>query len=301
MPLTAGVQLGPYRIEAAIGAGGMGEVYRAHDSRLGRDVALKTLPDAFSTNAERRVRFEREARLLAALNHSNIAQVHGFEELAGAHVLVMELVEGETLAERIRPRAHPPEPAVAMAKQIAEALEAAHEQGIVHRDLKPANVKVRPDGVVKVLDFGLGTFLELPGVSSVSPSESPTMTDPATREGSILGTAAYMSPEQARGERVDARADIWALGCVLYELLTGHGAFARQSVAETLARVIEREPAWEALPASVPPGLRRLLQRCLEKDPKRRLHAAADVVRSRTRWWWRSAAPPSHSPGAATG
>ena len=226
MPLSAGTRLGPYEILSALGAGGMGEVYRARDTKLDRDVAIKILPEAFAADTERLARFQREAKTLASLNHPNIAHIHGLEESDGVRALVMELVEGEDLAQRIARGAIPVDEALPIAKQIAEALEAAHEQGIIHRDLKPANIKVRPDGTVKVLDFGLAKAMEPTGVASPSVSQSPTITTPAmTEAGMILGTAAYMSPEQARGKPVDKRTDIWAFGCVLYEMLTGQRAF----------------------------------------------------------------------------
>ena len=226
MPLSAGTRLGPYEILSALGAGGMGEVYRARDTKLNRAVAIKILPEAFAADPERIARFQREAKILASLNHPNIAHIHGLEESNGVRALVMELVEGEDLAQRIARGAIPVDEALPIAKQIADALEAAHEQGIIHRDLKPANIKVRPDGTVKVLDFGLAKAMEPTGVAAPSVSQSPTITTPAmTQAGMILGTAAYMSPEQARGKPVDKRADIWAFGCVLYEMLTGQRAF----------------------------------------------------------------------------
>src|SRR5262245_53035030 len=229
----------------------MGEVYRARDTKLDRAVAIKILPEAFAADTERIARFEREAKTLASLNHVNIAHIHGLEESNGVRALVMELVEGEDLAQRIARGAIPADEALPIAKQIADALEAAHEQGIIHRDLKPANIMVRRDGTVKVLDFGLAKAMEPTGLASTSGSLSPTITTPAmTQAGVILGTAAYMSPEQARGKTVDRRADIWAFGCVLYEMLTGHRAFDGEGVSETLARVIEREPDWVRLPAA---------------------------------------------------
>src|SRR5262245_35707922 len=282
MPLSAGTRLGPYEILSALGAGGMGEVYRARDTKLDRTVAIKILPEAFAADAERIARFQREARTLASLNHVNIAHLHGFEESNGVGALVMELVEGEDLAQRMARGAIPVAEALPIAKQMADALETAHEQGIVHRDLKPANVKVRPDGTVKVLDFGLAKATEpasAPGASAGQAlSQSPTITTPAmTQAGMILGTAAYMSPEQARGKPVDTRADIWAFGCVLYEMLTGQRAFDGQGVSETLARVIEREPDWARLPATLSPALRTYLRRCLQKDPRQRVQAIGDV------------------------
>src|SRR6202040_4362328 len=235
MTIAAGSKLGAYEITGAIGAGGMGEVYRAHDTKLGRDVAIKVLPEAFAHDPERLSRFQREAKILAALNHPNIATIHGLEQSNGTSYLVMELVSGETLAERVkRDGAVPIEEALGIAKQIAEALEAAHEKGIIHRDLKPANVKVTPEGKVKVLDFGLAKAFS-GDASKEDPSNLPTLTMPPTMHGVILGTAAYMSPEQARGKAVDKRTDIWAFGCLLFELLTGRQAFQGNTLADTLA------------------------------------------------------------------
>ena len=283
MPLTPGTRLGPYKITAQIGVGGMGEVYRATDTQLKRAVAIKVLPDAVSSDPERLARFQREAEVLASLNHPNIAQIYGLERSSGqAIALVMELVEGPTLAERIGASPMPVDEAFAIARQIAESLEAAHEQGIVHRDLKPANVKVREDGTVKVLDFGLAKALEPASAPrSISPSSmtiSPTITTPAmTQVGFILGSAAYMSPEQARGRAVDRRADIWAFGCVLFEMLTGKRAFEADDVSLTLARVLERDVDLTALPASVPTRVRHAIGMCLRKDMRQRLHAMGDV------------------------
>jgi Tol biopolymer transport system component len=274
MPLSAGTRLGPYEIVSALGAGGMGEVYRAHDTKLRRDVALKILPDAFATDPERLARFQREAQVLASLNHSHIGAIYGLEESNGIRALVLELVEGPTLADRIAQGAIPLDEALPIARQIAEALEAAHEQGVIHRDLKPANIKLRPDGVVKVLDFGLARLAEAPAASgAVGPSQSPTITTPAmmTGVGMILGTAAYMSPEQAKGRPSDKRSDVWAFGSVLYEMLTGKRAFKGEDVSDTLAAVLRDEPDGTALPADTPPAIRRLLRRSLEKDHKRRL------------------------------
>ncbi len=287
MSLISGTRLGPYEVAAQIGKGGMGEVYRALDPNLGRQVAIKVLPDTFARDPERLARFEREAKTLAALNHSNIAQIYGFEKSDGIRALVMELVEGPTLAERIAQGPIPLNEALAIARQIAEALEAAHEIGIVHRDLKPANIKVRPDGTVKVLDFGLAKAITgAVGAADAAPyqhadiSASPTITSPAlnTGAGIILGTASYMSPEQARGKAVDKRADLWAFGCVLYEMLTGRRAFAGDEVTDVLARVLERDVDLGAIPASVPPAVHRLLRRCLVKDPRQRL-SGIDVAR----------------------
>jgi Tol biopolymer transport system component len=254
----------------------MGEVYKARDTMLGREVALKVLPEEFTLDADRLARFKREARLLASLNHPNIAIIHGLEESDGSRALVLEFVEGPTLADRIAQGAIPLDDALPIARQIAEALEAAHEQGIVHRDLKPANIKVRADGTVKVLDFGLAKALD-PAPAS-DESQASTMTSPAmTRTGVIFGTAAYMSPEQARGQAVDKRSDIWAFGCVLYEMLTGTGAFVAEDLSGTLAHVLMKEPDWNALPATTPFAIRRLLRRSLEKDRKRRLPDIADA------------------------
>ena len=278
MPFSAGARLGPYEIVGLLGAGGAGEVYRALDTRLQRDVAIKTLPDAFTADADRLARFEREAQLLAALNHPNIASIHGLEESDGIRALVLELVEGQTLAECLTTGALPFDEAIAIAKQIAAALEAAHDRGIIHRDLKPANIKRTPNGTVKVLDFGLAKALEPAAASgSGDPSNSPTVTGRATQLGLILGTAAYMAPEQARGRTVDRRADIWAFGAVLYEMVTGRRAFDGDDATEVIAHVITREPDWSALPQMTPPAMRRLLRRCLEKDPARRLHHIADA------------------------
>ena len=250
--------------------------------KLNRDIAIKVLPEAVAADRERLARLEREAQVLAALNHPHIAHIHGFEDSTGTPALVMELVEGPTLADRIATGRLAIDEALAIAKQIADALQAAHEQGIVHRDLKPANIKVKDDGTVKVLDFGLAKALD-PAVGSRQPAtgfeNSPTIASPAmTQAGIILGTAAYMSPEQAKGRPIDKRADIFAFGCVVYEMLTGKRAFDGDDVSEILARVIEREPDWSALPTSTPPGIRRLLRRCLEKNVKERRRDAGDVI-----------------------
>ena len=273
--LTAGTRLGKYDVLAPLGAGGMGEVYRAHDPRLGRDVAIKILPHAFTSDPDRLARFEREARMLAALNHPHIAGIYGIEETATAPALVLELVEGPTLADRLRAGRLGVEESLAIAQQIADALSAAHDKGIIHRDLKPANVKVTPSGVVKVLDFGLAkTDAEEP-IPELTRSTPKTLS--GTREGIILGTAAYMSPEQARGKPVDKRTDIWGFGCVLYEMLTGRKAFDRETASDTMAAILEREPDWRRLPATTPAAIRRLLYRCLEKDVSRRLRDIGDA------------------------
>ena len=278
LALTPGTRLGVYDIAAPIGEGGMGQVYRATDTTLGRQVAIKILPDAFAQDPERLGRFEREAKTLASLNHPHIAAIYGFEKSAGMHALVMELVEGQDLSQRIAGSAIPIEEALPIARQIAEALEAAHEQGIVHRDLKPANIKLRADGTVKVLDFGLARPATTGGTGADA-LNSPTFTSPAalTMGGMILGTAAYMAPEQARGKTVDKRADIWAFGLVLYEMLAGRTAFAGDTISDVLAAVLTREPDWTALPATTPASIERLLARCLEKDPKRRLRDIGDA------------------------
>ena len=276
MPLGPGARLGPYEIQSAIGAGGMGEVYRATDTNLGRRVAIKILPDAFAHDPERVARFEREAKTLASLNHPNIAIIHGLEKSHGTCALVMELVEGEDLSQRIARGPIPIDEALPIAKQIAEALDAAHEQGVIHRDLKPANIKISPNGTVKVLDFGLAKVLEL-DVLNVS-TTSPTITSPLmTGVGVLLGTATYMSPEQARGRAVDTRSDIWAFGCVLFEMLTGSAAFGGDDVAEVLSAVIQLEPAFNRLPRDIPRDLRRLIERCLRKNPSNRLRHIGDA------------------------
>ncbi len=277
MTIAPSTKLGSYEITGAIGAGGMGQVYEAHDTKLGRDVAIKVLPEAFAHDPERLARFQREAKMLAALNHPNIATIYGLEQSNGTSYLVMELVSGETLAERVkREGAIPAEEALTIGKQIAEALEAAHEKGIIHRDLKPANVKVTPEGKVKVLDFGLAKAFS-GDASSDDPSNSPTLSMAATMHGVILGTAAYMSPEQARGKAVDKRTDIWAFGCVLYELLAGKPAFTGEDTTEILAAVVMKEPAFDALPAKIPSAIRTLLGRCLRKDRRQRISDATDV------------------------
>ena len=277
MPLSAGTRLGPYEVQAAIGAGGMGEVYRAHDTKLRRDVAIKILPEAFAANPQRIARLQREAELLAALNHPHVACVYGVEEskLEGAThatlAIVLELVEGDTLADRIARGPIELDEALSIARQIADALEAAHDRGVVHRDLKPANIKITPEGRVKVLDFGLAKMAER-DASAVGSSMSPTLSVHTTREGVILGTAAYMSPEQARGKPVDRRTDIWAFGCVLFEMLTGRKTFdGGDTVSDAVASVLRSEPDWNGIPPDTPDHIRRLLRRCLQKDPHKRL------------------------------
>jgi len=287
MTLASGERLDHYVITEPLGAGGMGEVYRATDERLGREVAIKVLSAEFASDAERLARFEREAKVLASLNHPNIATLYGLETIdpgtspepqtpSPLSFLVMELVEGDDLQERIGNRPLPVDAAIAIAKQIAEGLEAAHTEGIVHRDLKPANIRIATDGTVKILDFGLAKSWQQP-TGKVDLNESPTLTAEMTVQGTILGTAPYLSPEQARGQPVDRRADIWSFGCVLYEMLTGRRAFEGGTSTEVLARILERDPDWSALPAGTPPALHRLLGRCLEKEPKRRLRDAGDL------------------------
>ena len=274
-PSLVGREMGCYRIVSLLGAGGMGEVYQAHDTKLGRDVAIKVLPEAFAHDPERLSRFQREAKMLAALNHPNIATIHGLEQSDGVHYLVMELVSGETLAERVEKGALPLQEALKIAGQIAEALEAAHEKGVIHRDLKPANVKVTPEGKVKVLDFGLAKAFA--GDDQADLSNAPTLTAVHTEDGRILGTPAYMSPEQARGKSVDKRTDIWAFGAVSYELLSGRPAFPGATFSDTIAAVLEREPDWTALPRRTPPSIARLLRRCLQKDRNLRLRDIGDA------------------------
>ena len=278
MALDVGSRLGVFEVTGRLGEGGMGVVYRATDTTLDRDVALKVLPDAFVNDAERLARFQREAKVLASLNHPNIAAIHGLEQSGDVRALVLELVEGPTLQDRIAQGPIPLDEALPIAKQIAEGLEAAHEQGIIHRDLKPANVKVKDDGTVKVLDFGLAKALQ-PDLSDTEAANSPTMTmtAAATKMGVIMGTAAYMSPEQARGKQVDKRADIWAFGVVLYEMLTGTHVFAGEDVSLTLSQVLQSNPDWSALPERLPSGVDSYLRRCLEKDPKQRIRDIGDV------------------------
>jgi len=273
MVQRSGTKLGPYEILAPLGAGGMGEVYRARDSKLNRDVALKILPAMFTDDAERMARFRREAQVLASLNHTNIGSIYGLEDWNNLRVLVLELVEGPTLADRITGGAIPLEEVLAIAGQIAEAMAYAHEKGVTHRDLKPANIKMTPEGNVKVLDFGLAKVLEGSKNLDADPSRSPTFSNPSTLAGMILGTAAYMSPEQAKGKPVDKRADIWSFGVVLHELLAGRPLFQRETVSDTLAAVLKEEPDWNRIPVKAQP----LLRHCLEKDPKRRLRDIGDM------------------------
>jgi serine/threonine protein kinase/Tol biopolymer transport system component len=275
--LRSGRRIGGFEVQGLLGVGGMGEVYRARDTRLGRDVAIKILPRAFKDDPQRLARFEREARVLASLNHPHIGAIYGLEDADGATALVMELVEGDDLSQRIARGAIPIAEALPIARQIAEALEVAHEQGVIHRDLKPANIKVRTDGAVKVLDFGLAKALDPASSSSAEVMNSPTFTPPSTMIGTIIGTAAYMAPEQARGKAVDRRADIWAFGVVVYEMLTGRRPFDGDDTSTTLASVIKDDVSWQALPADLPAPAQRMLRRCLEKDPRRRLSAIGDA------------------------
>ena len=268
-------RLGHYDVTTLIGEGGRGQVYQATDTKLNRQVALKILPEAFASDPDRLTRFQREAQVLASLNHPNIAQIHGIEETDDTRALVLELVEGPTLADRIAQGPIPLDEALPIAKQIAEALEAAHEQGVIHRDLKPANIKVKDDGTVKVLDFGLAKALDT--TTQGDPSLSPTLTAAATQMGVIMGTAAYMSPEQAKGKVVDKRADVWAFGAVLYEMVTGRKAFPGDDVSDTLATVLKFDPNWDALPANLHPRLREALERCLERDVRNRYHDVGDA------------------------
>ncbi|HEU4939404.1 MAG TPA: protein kinase [Vicinamibacterales bacterium] len=279
MRLILGTRLGPYEITAQLGAGGMGEVYRATDTKLKRSVAMKVLPEALTTDGERLARFQREAEVLASLNHPNIAAIYGLEESTDAKALVMELVEGPTLADRIAQGPIQLDEALPIARQIAEALEAAHERGIIHRDLKPANISLRPDGVVKVLDFGLAKALEPVSDGSIFATTAPTISSPAmmTGVGTLLGTAAYMSPEQARGKGVDKRSDVWAFGCVLFEMLTGRRAFDGSNVADTIGAALHKDPDWRLLSNATPPAVRATLERCLQKDPRQRARDLGDV------------------------
>jgi len=274
--LSPGARIGVYEVLGSLGAGGMGEVYRARDTKLGRDVALKILPAAFTADADRVARFKREARLLASLNHPHIGAIYGFEDAGDVPALVLELIEGDTLADRVRRGPLPLPHALAVAQQIADALDVAHGAGIIHRDLKPSNIKITPDGVVKVLDFGLAKAQAGEG-SAPDHWEGATLTAEATHAGVVVGTAPYMSPEQARGQALDKRTDIWAFGCVLYQLLTGHRAFKGETVSDTFVTILEREPDWTLLPTATPSAVVRLLQRCLEKDPRRRLRDIGDA------------------------
>ncbi len=279
MPLKAGDRIGGYEVVSLLGAGGMGEVYRARDARLGRDVAIKILSPDIAADADGLMRFEREARVLASLNHPNIAAIYGVEDGAGHPALILELVDGETLANRIARGPIPIAEALVIARQIAEAFDTAHEAGIVHRDLKPANIKISEAGTIKVLDFGLAKAIAAAAApaTTVDPSRSPTVTVHGTKHGLILGTVAYMSPEQARGKAVDKRTDIWAFGCVLFEMLTGRMTFSGETTSDVIAAIIERAPDWSQLPPSVPPHVRRVIEWCLEKDPKRRARDIGDV------------------------
>jgi serine/threonine-protein kinase len=289
MSLTPGTKLGPYEILEPLGAGGMGEVYRGRDPRLNREVAIKVLPAALAGDSARMARLHREAQVLASLSHPHIAALYGLEESGGQYALVMELVDGPTLAQRISAGRIPADEALAIVRQVGDALECAHDKGIVHRDLKPANIKLTGDGQVKVLDFGLAKAFEGEAMSGVAAANSPTLTLEATRAGMILGTAGYMSPEQARGKPVDKRADIWAFGVVLFEMLAGRNMFEGESVSDTLAAVLRADIEWAILPADTPPPVRRLLERCLERDPKRRLRDVGDA-------WFLLEAPAAPTP-----
>jgi serine/threonine protein kinase len=277
MSLITGARIGRYEVLAPLGAGGMGEVYRARDTRLDRVVALKSLPVAFAADPQRLARFDREAKLLASLSHANIAQIYGLEESDGSPYLVLELIEGETLSQRLARGPLSARETIEVGLQVAAAIEAAHERGIVHRDLKPGNVMITPSRAVKVLDFGLAKGGAEEAASSSDLSISPTVAISATLEGVILGTAPYMSPEQARGRSVDRRADVWAFGCVLYECLSGRPAFAGDTVTDVIARILEREPDWSALPASTPARLRELIARCLTKEATERPRDIGDL------------------------
>ena len=266
-----GQSVAHYEITALIGEGGMGQVFRATDTKLKRDVALKILPESFAQDPQRMGRFQREAEVLASLNHPKIAGIYGLEQEDSTHAIAMELVEGETLAARIKKAAIPFEEALKIALQIATALEAAHEKGIIHRDLKPANVIVTPEGTAKVLDFGLAKAIEPEPSAEADLSQSPTLTMQATQAGIILGTAAYMSPEQAKGKPVDKRADTWAFGVVLFEMLTGRKVFEAEDISDTMAAVLRAEPPWENLPADTPQMAEKLLRRCISREPRRRL------------------------------
>jgi serine/threonine protein kinase len=274
MALEPGARFDVYEVAESIGAGGMGEVYRAKDLDLKRDVAIKILPESFASDADRLTRFQREAEILATLNHPNIAQVYGFEKFDGQTAIVMELVDGPTLADRIEEGPIPPDEAMGIALQVVAALEAAHQKGIVHRDLKPANVKVGEDGTVKVLDFGISKPIDPSAISGGSPVAA---TPAVTQTGVILGTAAYMSPEQARGKLVDQRTDVWAFGCLLFEMLTGQPAFGGEDMMLTLARVLANDTDLGSIPGTISPAVRHTIGLCLEKDPKKRIHHIGDV------------------------
>ena len=275
MSLQPGSRLGVYEILGLLGAGGMGEVYRARDRKLGREIAIKVLPEEFARDPSRVARFEREARMLAAVNHPTIAAIYGAEEDGSTRYIVMELVEGETLAERLSGGALPVADALRIGAGIVEALEVAHEKGVIHRDLKPANIKLNREGKVKVLDFGLAKAMDLPFAGDVS--RTPTLVMDESRPGDIVGTPEFMSPEQARGKETDRRTDIWAFGCILFEMLSGKRAFTGETIPDALLAILDREPAWAALPVRTPPRVRELLARCLEKDPARRLRDAGDA------------------------
>jgi len=280
MSIAPGTRFGPYEVRESLGAGGMGEVYRARDTTLGRDVAIKALPASVGADPERVTRFQREAHLLAALNHPHIATIHGIVEAQGSTYIVLELVEGESLAQRLQGGPIPMPEALVIARQVADALQAAHMKGIIHRDLKPGNVMLTPEGRVKVLDFGLAKAVDPSDAASATyVANSPTFTSPATQMGMILGTAAYMAPEQAKGKAVDKRADVWAFGCLFYEMLTGRRPFDGEDVTDTIAAVMRGEPDWSALPPGLSPVVERYLRRCLEKPAERpraghRRHAA---------------------------
>ena len=323
MPIRPGTHVGGFEILALLGVDGMGEVYRARDTKLGRDVAIKVLPDSFRHDTDRVSRFRREAQVLAALNHRHIAAIYGLAEVDGAQFLVLELVDGESLAARLTRGALPRDETIAVARQIAEALEAAHEKGIVHRDLKPANIALTRDGEAKVLDFGLAKTIE-PAIASDA-SMSPTLTFAgATQVGAILGTAAYMAPEQVKGRAADKRSDIWAFGCVLFEMLTRRRAFEGEDVSDTLATVLKNDPEWDALPADLAPAIRALLEGCLKKDRRQRIsdistalfllneprvvsaapppaERRASALGSASRRSWRQRASPPRSPPAPGG
>jgi len=275
MSIKPGTRIGPFEVMSPLGEGGMGVVFRAHDIKLQRDVALKLLPHHLASDPERLARFQREAQLLASMNHPNIAQIYGLEDSTAQQCIVMELVEGETLQERLRRGPIPVNEALPIATQIAEAMEAAHERGIVHRDLKPANVKITPEGHVKVLDFGLAKMFER-APTATAPSDSPTLVD-GTMDGVILGTPSYMSPEQARGQQPDRTSDVWAFGCVLYEMLTGKCSFSGHTITDILAAVVKVDPDWSALPEGTPAAIRRLLRRCLQKNRNQRLRDIRDA------------------------